>query len=120
MCTVENKGVEIVLPCSTCAGECCSQAVPFTKAEVKIIKKKYPTMLKKVSVVKMDGLPGFLLKKKGTSFTTQDIMNDNIGQCVFYNNGCGIYDDRPKVCKDFGVIPEMKCPYAVPKESLDV
>jgi len=110
----ELKGKQIMLPCSTCSGECCSQAVPFTKSEVKVIKKHYPKMMKKLTITALDGTPGFLLKRKGTTFTLDDIINDNINQCVFYNNGCGIYQHRPKVCKDFGVIPQMKCPYAVP------
>lgn len=26
-------------------------------------------------------------------------------------SGCGIYDDRPFLCRIFGTVPEMKCPH---------
>jgi len=40
------------------------------------------------------------------------IITDN-GLCVFLdeNKRCQIYNDRPKVCRDYGTIEELLCPY---------
>lgn len=43
------------------------------------------------------------------------------GMCPFLDhktNKCRIYDDRPKVCRDYGLVPELLCPYVKPNGSL--
>lgn len=40
------------------------------------------------------------------------ITGDN--RCVFLNrktNACMIYEDRPDICKDYGIHPNLPCPY---------
>lgn len=39
------------------------------------------------------------------------------GLCVFLdrdNHKCVVYDDRPEVCRDYGVIPDLPCPFIKP------
>lgn len=35
------------------------------------------------------------------------------GKCIHLdiNNKCKIYDKRPKICKDYGTVEELQCPY---------
>lgn len=36
-------------------------------------------------------------------------------RCAFLsNNQCTIYADRPKVCREYGTIPELPCAYLAP------
>jgi len=37
-------------------------------------------------------------------------------KCIFLKQDgkCNIYDDRPKVCRDYGLIPELECPWMKP------
>jgi len=37
-------------------------------------------------------------------------------KCIFLNaeGKCAIYDDRPQVCKDYGIIPGLPCPWMKP------
>ncbi len=39
------------------------------------------------------------------------------GFCVFLHREtrqCMIYDERPQICRDFGLVPHMPCPYIWP------
>jgi len=43
------------------------------------------------------------------------------GQCIFLNRKtleCVIYKERPMVCKSYGVIPELPCPFLKPNGNL--
>jgi len=43
------------------------------------------------------------------------IVEGKHGDCVFLkNHRCVIYDNRPDVCRKFGVISQLKCPYLRP------
>lgn len=41
-------------------------------------------------------------------------INTPDGQCVFLDRQtwkCVIYEDRPKICREFGQVPKLLCPY---------
>jgi Fe-S-cluster containining protein len=95
-------------PCNTCKGECCSSFVPFTIENIKQLKKNYPSVMKKVSKEKIDGLPTYFLKIKGKKI--EDEM------CIFYSGKCDVYNHRPEVCEKFGNVPKLKCPYEIKEQ----
>lgn len=94
------------LPCRQCWGDCCG-VVPFTKKEIKEIKKKYRKKLRGLKTVK---------DENGQIYFIKAIENN---QCPFYNkkeNKCDIYDARPIICKAYGQTPFLVCPYEGLKE----
>ena len=44
------------------------------------------------------------LSKKGSSINDKD-------KCVFYDNGCTIYNERPEICRDYGEKKYAQCPF---------
>ena len=93
------------LPCNKCDGDCCGSTAPFTMSEINTIKKKYSKLFKKYTYRQSnDSVDMYIIKKKGKPFNIDD-------KCVFYNNGCSIYDIRPTICKDYGVKKYIQCPY---------
>lgn len=76
-------------------GECCG-VVDLPKETVEKHKDKFQ---KKV----VDTLD----LKSGVLICTED------GMCVFLSKEkrCAIYQDRPQVCRDYGVHPKLICPY---------
>ena len=86
---------EVNLPCKVCMGQCCTKGAYYTKEELTELNKKYPGVFKKLKTVKGHG-DTFNLTQKGVKFDEEDI-------CVFFkNNSCSIYNDRPKICRDYG------------------
>lgn len=123
------------LPCNNCDGDCCGP-VPFGKIEIieifnKYDDKKYPKFKKRFpwnerTIHKHVGFrqsyphnneiitPFF--KKAGTYIKGGIDKNS----CIFKDNGitggCLIYEDRPVICKEYGLSKLLKCPYAGLKE----
>ena len=89
------------LPCGSCKGQCCSPITPFTHQDIKNIKRRYPKAMK--DILKHNfGMGAYFLRPK----------NEKIDRCVFFNGtNCDIYESRPNVCKTFGKIEELRCPY---------
>lgn len=98
------------LPCEECGGKCCT-APAFTRREFKNVRKKYGVPRGTV-LVDFENQVG-ILKGKGVS-----PILDN-GVCAYLKKGrCSIYEDRPLVCRKYGVIPELPCMYLYPDEAL--
>lgn len=90
------------LPCKSCKAECCISPA-LTLEEYDFLKAKYPDVLFK-EVVLEPGLP--VLRHIG-----------RVGQrCPFVkkNNRCSIYNERPNVCREFGVHEKLPCPKVYP------
>lgn len=81
-----------ILPCDKCPGLCC-YFPPMTNNEFKNIRKKY-------------GIPDAATVHDLQIAKT--VIKEN-GQCGYYQNGCSIYQDRPIVCREYGVNPKMPC-----------
>lgn len=80
------------LPCKECSGLCCGP-VPVTEHELQAIKK--------------------LVKRMPLQYYS-DIKNQQryFGTCIFYDldsNKCGIYSERPSICKAFGLYHNLSC-----------
>jgi hypothetical protein len=85
--------------CATCEGRCCtgeSGYIYVTKAEI----------IKIAELLDMD-VNEFGVKylfKKGYKYSLKERKVDDSYECVFYdkkNNGCQIYEARPRQCKTF-------------------
>ena len=86
--------------CKTCDGDCCG-VVPFSKKEIKEIKKKYRKKLRGLKWEEDE--KGMLYSKKAME----------TGKCPFCNpkeNICEIYDLRPQICREYGY-GLISCPY---------
>lgn len=82
-----------------CKADCCG-VVPIRKSAFEILNYKIVT--KPVEVIELE------LNKVNYIFP----ITEN-GFCCFLtkNFGCNIYNHRPQICRDFGNIPELPCPY---------
>lgn len=56
---------------------------------------------------------GNIIDLDETSFPGIVIPTTATFQCVFYDLelGCKIYEFRPEVCRLYGTVPELKCPF---------
>jgi uncharacterized protein len=80
------------LPCNGRKGLCCGP-VPITKGEVKKIRRKLK----------------LLSSQYRAELESQTIYP---GTCIFYDSErdkCGIYSDRPQVCRSFGYHQNLIC-----------
>jgi len=79
-----------------CESDCCG-IVPLPKVTVKMFEHLKQRPVKEILEVSDDEIIPFT-----------DDMN-----CVFLSkdNKCVIYDSRPPVCRDYGIKPELQCPY---------
>ena len=79
-----------------CAGDCCGIVLIPTKTYKKNISQSQVKVIKKI------------VGEEGVWPATKDIL------CVFLNREtktCTIYNDRPDVCKNYGLVEELFCPY---------
>ena len=99
------------LPCDKCKGRCCTYPV-FSPAEwdtVRVIRGLPAGAIVKTMehVESYDksikpGMAGFVIHRKD-------------GTCPYLVEGkCSIYALRPKVCRDYGVVPDLPCEYVYP------
>ena len=79
-----------------CEAECCG-IVPLPKP----LAKKYEHLAQR----KIEEL--IPLSEDEIIPVTKDL------KCVFLNkeHECVIYDDRPELCQNYGIVPELQCPY---------
>lgn len=101
------------LPCDTCGGRCCTIA-GFTPTELRAARLanggSYPPGARVIS-----GIP---IKAAFRGGTGSIVVSDDEGTCAFLRDGlCSIYDARPRVCRDYGRVPELPCPVLHPEES---
>lgn len=90
------------IPCENCPAKfdkskshCCG-IIPFP---MKFLIEHKP-LFQESGELKDNGDVGIIL--------TKDFL------CVFYdrlNHKCAIYDERPEICKQYGTIPQLPCPY---------
>lgn len=77
-----------------CNAECCG-IVPMSIKKYNIFKRK----IKKKIIDNM---------RLGNNI----VLITKDGSCVFLdNNKCSIYDNRPMICKLYGTIEKLQCPY---------
>lgn len=80
-----------------CKADCCG-AVPMSKSVVK--KNEHLAQIQPIKVHQLSGDDVYV--------ETEDM------RCVFLNRAthkCVIYDDRPTVCREYGQIADLPCPY---------
>jgi Fe-S-cluster containining protein len=103
------------LPCKECKGRCCTYPM-FSKDELKLVKliKGIPAGSNIQGVVLDQMYAG---AKPGSSIGY--VLSKQNGDCPYLaaDGACSIYELRPKVCKDYGVVPDLPCEYLYPKEA---
>jgi Fe-S-cluster containining protein len=80
------------LPCKECSGLCCGP-VPVTEKELLAIKK-------------------FVKRMPARYYNDLKSQQRYFGTCLFYDldlNKCGIYPERPAICKAFGLYRNLVC-----------
>jgi len=104
----------MLLPCAECKGKCCTYPT-FTPQEFLVVRLAV-------------GIP---FNATVTPFQHVENYDKNVdrgasgymialadGTCPYLKEGkCSIYSMRPKVCKDYGVVPDLPCQYLYPKEA---
>ena len=104
------------LPCDTCGGLCCTLA-GFTPTELRAARLanggSYPPGARVLS--------GFPIKAQFGGGMGSMVVSDDKGTCAFLISGCcSIYDARPRVCRDYGRVPELPCPVLHPEEAATI
>lgn len=94
------------LICARC-GRCCGP-VPFDK-------KWFNSNLNKLQETSFEAIPGTIqLIDSRTIIETETITPVTTSfNCVFLTpeKRCAVYEERPALCRLFGTIPELTCPY---------
>lgn len=104
------------LPCEGCGGKCCTVA-GFTPTELRVARLanggSYPPGARVVS-----GLP---IKSSMGGGMGSIVVSDDKGTCAFLVSGqCSIYEARPRVCRDYGRVPELPCMVLHPREAMQI
>lgn len=83
--------------CKTGCNDCCG-IVPFSKKEKEKVQVRAD-----MQGVSWEPFHEAFLPSKGEDTLT----------CVFWRDGCSIYEDRPMICKLFGAVdtPRLTCPH---------
>jgi hypothetical protein len=90
------------IPCERCpdkSGSGCCGIIPFP---LKFLETHKP-FFKASGELKDDGNQAIIL--------TKDFL------CVFFdriNHKCAIYEERPEICKNYGMVETLKCPFFKP------
>ena len=96
-------------PCDKCPEHCCG-TVPFSRQDIKNLKAKSKKLLRGIKEVPY--LDGFLLIPNKTKYEVGNESNLFSTDCIFKTDlGCSIYELRPQVCKDFGNVDRLRCPF---------
>lgn len=100
------------LPCGECKGQCCTYPV-FSSAEMQIVRITHGVP-REANVTPIQHEQSYDPKvKKGDVAFMVALPN---GFCPYLKEGkCSIYNVRPKVCKDYGTVPDLPCQYLYPK-----
>lgn len=96
MCKMVEFNCSEFIKQGKCKADCCG-AVPIPKQTVK--QFEHLQQRKVLEVVEWD---------------SNDILPvTDSGRCVFLKSDfmCVIYDHRPPICKNYGLIPTLQCPY---------
>lgn len=89
-----------MIECKKCQGNCCSLPV----FDIKIFEK-HQQIAQEITKV--------------TSFknSSEVVINTSDNMCAFLDRKdyhCLIYEDRPEVCKNYGIIETLPCPFIKP------
>lgn len=81
-----------------CNADCCGP-IPMSGSEIDSLRDKFQqkpiemkAFMSKFFIITEDGMCIFLTKDKR----------------------CAIYDDRPQICRDYGIVPQLPCPFIKP------
>lgn len=100
------------LPCAECKGKCCTYPV-FNQQEYDVVKYivGIPAEAKVEKITKTGSYdPNFVRGETGY------LIHLDSGTCPYLKQGrCSIYSFRPKVCKDYGEVPDLPCQYVNPE-----
>jgi len=90
-----------MIPCPKNCGKCCAP-IPFPNS----------FLVKHRDKLQQDSSQRFKHKVRGTSEQLWVIITPNL-KCPFWNPeiGCAVYDDRPDICRKFGEVEKLPCPY---------
>jgi len=88
-----------------CKAKCCGP-VPFAKKLYEDNKLKIVRPF--IEIIEVEG---FDLPNDNP--TTMIIAMTVDGYCIFLGKDkrCNIYDERPWICRNYGLIPKLRCPY---------
>ena len=103
-----------MLPCAECKGRCCTFPV-FSPKEYRLVRimAKIPseTIIKPIQHAQSYDQTN----RPGDMAVVLHLAN---GNCPFLGDkGCTIPALKPKVCRDYGVVPNLPCEYLYPKEA---
>lgn len=87
-----------------CNGDCCG-CVPFRKS---LLDKHSDKIQKEIDKI----LP--------TQYEDEVVVASKDGMCIFLKDdkSCAIYEDRPDVCRRYGLDPALPCPYVNSKGNI--
>lgn len=93
----------VILPCSECGGRCCVLPV-FSPEELQVVRLSVGVP-PDTKVVEMLG---------GAA-----VVANPDGVCPYlHERKCSIYAIRPKVCRDYGAVPDLPCEYLYPQRAM--
>lgn len=89
-------------PCRRCRGQCCYN-VPFKENELERFADRIVTPVIETERLIIGGV---------LPWTSSDVMEN---RCPFLTRDyrCNIYDNRPEVCRKFGEIEQLPCPFEI-------
>lgn len=102
-----NPARKVKLPCNKCNGDCCGP-VPLPKDQLDVIWSKYNF---KDKFGDMNQYITRTVDVLGTPNITLSIGQSCLFKISEDKGGCMIYEDRPTICKVYGVTDLVRCPY---------
>lgn len=104
------------LPCVKCKGRCCNFPV-FSEKEFKVLRVLRPNLPAGASVVPISHAASYD-SEANPAGASAFVIHLADGKCPYLSErGCTIYAFRPRVCRDYGVVPELPCEFLYPKEA---
>lgn len=105
------------LPCKECGGRCCEMAA-FTMSEFKKIRDRIPTGAVVVNIEFVQGsVPGVPPGNPG-KVIINPMGRQGSRTCAFLTEeGCSIFDDRPRACRLYGESDDDPCEFLHPGKS---
>lgn len=102
------------LPCGECKGRCCTYPV-FTAQEFQTVRilRGVPNTATVIEIQHDQSYdPAVTKGSKGI------LIYGDKGICPYLQEGkCSIYAFRPKVCRDYGNVPDLPCEYLYPEQA---
>lgn len=102
-----NPARKVKLPCNKCDGDCCGP-VPMPRDQLETIWNKYNFKDKFGDMEQYITNTVYVL---GVPNITLTIGKSCLFKISETKGGCMIYEDRPTICKVYGVTDLVRCPY---------